>query len=73
MDIITIPQLRRTIKQAKTVYIRPRFGVTEDWITITKKVALELVQNMPDDTTPQHHEMYCDRFGTYIDDELFIG
>jgi len=72
-EITTIPSLKLAIKVASTIYIRPRFGVSEAWVKITKQEAKLLADSLPEHMTPNQCEMYAGIFGTLAADCLFMG
>lgn len=61
--LMTVKEARAAVKKAKRVVIRPRFGLVEKEIIITKKEALYLLEDIADDETPESMEMYGSSFG----------
>lgn len=68
--------LLRALKQAKEVYVQPKFGSSETWLRVSKKEALMLLSCLgtrDNPTTPEGHEMYSDTFGSVLNECLYIG
>lgn len=63
-QIMTIPELRKFIKEADVVLGVLRFGASESWIKISKKEALFLVRDYADTDTPEELEMFGGSFGS---------
>lgn len=57
-DLTTIPEVRSAIKKAKAVYCQIRFGVSEAWVPLTKKAAMEFIDTIPDDADPENFSMF---------------
>jgi hypothetical protein len=73
-NINTVPQLKQAVKLAKRVFVQPKFGVSENWVQISKREANDFVSKMEDDTTPHRFEMYADTFGTFYNRTLlYLG
>ena len=70
----TVKELRIAIDEARTVYAQLRFGVSEEWVKISKVAARSLVATMREDTTPEQMEMGTSDFGM-IDEQwdLYLG
>jgi len=79
VEIHSLPELRKYIKEASLIVGMLRFGTIEKWIKISKKEALFLIQGIPDTATPEECEMFGGNFGSLeIDDQtgemtLFLG
>ena len=73
--IKTIPELRKAIRKCKYVYATIRFGVSENYVQLTKEEALFFLKDYPDDATPRNHEMSDgESFGTlHKDNILYLG
>lgn len=71
--------LLKALKQAKHVYIQPRFGTSETWIRISKKETLMLLICLGtwiNPVTPEALEMYSGVFGTLSPNgngDLYLG
>lgn len=64
----TFTTLRAAIRDANTVLIQPRFGLSERWLKISKKEALEMIRGYGAGIALELDERY-----SWIDDELYIG
>lgn len=62
--IMTIPELRKFVKKADVIFAMVRFGCSEEWLKITKKEALFLLDGFEDGDTPKDLEMFGDSFGS---------
>lgn len=62
--IETLKDLKAEIKKCPEIYIAPRFGLSEQWLRITKKEALYLISHYPDNATSKSLEM--DKLGEII-------
>ncbi len=72
-EIRTVSGLKLALTQCKQVYVQARFGISEDWIPITKAAARELIAPLNAAATPESHEMHSGIFGTLEDDRLYLG
>lgn len=75
-NILTVPELRKAIKESSAVYADVRFGVCERFVKISKQEAMALVETIGDDsTTPEDFEMGTGMFGTWEGKgtELYLG
>jgi len=63
MNIDTVKDLTRAIKKAKLILIPVRFGLSEDYVKISKVEAEFLVRGIPSYATPAEMEMYSGHFG----------
>jgi len=52
------------IKTCHQVMIQVRFGVSERWVKISKREAMDLANDLPDNTAT-YCEMYSGTFGQY--------
>ena len=79
VEIHSLPELRKYIKEANLIVGMLRFGAVEKWIKISKKEALYLIRGIPDTVTPEECEMFGSSFGSLeIDDKtgemtLYLG
>jgi hypothetical protein len=73
MDIMTVPQLKRAIREARLILTQPRFGLNESWVKLAKGEALALVSVLDADMTPHDLEMSTGRFGNVEGDTLYLG
>lgn len=77
--IKSLPELRKSIKEADLILGMLRFGNVEKWIKISKKEALYLIEGLKDTETAEDLGMYGSSFGSLeIDDKtgkmtLYIG
>ena len=73
--ITTVTELRKAVKKAKLIFIRVQFGLSERWVSISKREAEYLVNGINADLTPQEAEMRSGYFGTVTEDgaELSLG
>ena len=72
-ELMTIKDTMAAIKKAKVVLIAPRFGVSEDWIEVTKKAALAFVGKYGAETTPEDVGMYGGVFGSSEEGVVYLG
>jgi hypothetical protein len=64
-DLTTKRDLFIFIKTCHQVMIQVRFGVSERWVKISKREAMDLANNLSDDATATDCEMYSGTFGQY--------
>ena len=74
VEHMTIRDLRRAIRKARTCYVTPRYGLTERYLRVAKAEALFLVEGFDNSLSPGDLEMYAGCFG-HTDDEgdLYLG
>lgn len=73
VEIITVPDLLSAIKDCEEVRVRVRFGVSERWVKLSKKSALDVVDGLPLDATPHGFEMGTGAFADLDDTILYMG
>ena len=71
--ITTVAEYRCAVRDAKRVFVQPRFGASETYVRVSKVDALYLVRGMKGTTTAQELELYAGSFGTLEGDDLFVG
>jgi hypothetical protein len=73
-ELMSLKEVKAAIRKAKVVKIQPRYGLSEAWIEISKKVALEFVVNgIGPDESPEEAEMYGGVFGSLDEGVLYLG
>lgn len=73
-EITTLKRLRSAIREAKEVYVQPRFGSSERWSRVSKTEVMALIKGMTDAHTPQFYEMPTGLYGTLeADGSLYVG
>lgn len=68
-ELTTIPATRKAVKKANGVYFQVRFGLSEDWMEVTKKAALAFLANIPDDATPETFGMFGGTCFAVVEDD----
>lgn len=75
-ELMTLKELKAAIKAAKVVLVSPKFGVSEEWVPISKAAALKFIGTViPKGASPKSCEMYGGCFGTYYPEigEVLLG
>jgi hypothetical protein len=73
-SIKTKQNLLLALRKARNVYIFPRFGVVEYPVKLSKPEAEEFIKkNIKDDQTPDDLELFAGDFGSFKDDDLYLG
>ena len=73
MDIKTVKEFRKAVKDCREVRIGVRFGVADAYVKIAKADALKLVKGWGGNTTGRELEMYTGDFGRLEDGILYAG
>lgn len=68
-ELTTISETRKAVKKAKGVYFQARFGLSEQWIEVTKKAALAFLDTIPEDATPEEFNMFGGTCFAMIEDD----
>jgi hypothetical protein len=73
-ELMSLKEVKAAIRAAKLVLIQPRFGLSEEYVEISKKVALAFVvsQIKPEDG-PEEAGMYGGVFGSLDEGVLYLG
>jgi hypothetical protein len=70
-NLTTLTQVRRAIDAASEVLVQVRFGVSEQWVRISKADARSLIKGR--NSTPDDMEMPCGDFGSVDGTTLYLG
>jgi hypothetical protein len=73
IQITTVKALRSAIRNCDAVYAQLRFGMSERWVKITKSEAIQLADDLGDETTPECMSMYSGVFGSLTSGDLYLG
>ncbi len=72
-DLLTIRATRQAIRSAKTVLMQPKFGLSEEWVKISKQEALKFLAPFKHDETPENAGMFANIFGSVDGNTVFLG
>lgn len=74
MELMTVKETRRAIRNCDEVRVQVCFGVSEAWLKIPKVEARNLLRELHPDDTPRDAEMRGCSFGEFRKDGvLFLG
>lgn len=65
MNITTVLDLKRAIRDAKLILIQVKFGCSEKWVKISKAEAKDMISELDANATPESFEMYSADFGSF--------
>jgi len=72
-ELMSAKEVKAAIKKAKVVLVQPRFGLSEEWVEISKKSALAFAAKIGPEESPEEAGMYGGVFGSLSEGVLYLG